>query len=236
MDFPIMDPSSPPSRNHLPHTKHVLSPCLPKPRCHHLQCAQPDQNSIGRPLLLPFAEEETIHGTNVGSFATLDGGTGHGGSAPDGCAPSLLLAQWQTGHHQRRRPLGNSLLPITATLLPRSPSHHGGLLPLRPRGRHHPKEPPGGQSQRTALHHRTLRRLPPPPCRILCHLRRRQTNRPTRILLRMERLHPHTHPHQQRRGHPRGTRHQIRRHGTKGIRVDLWYFDIGNIPKFVRRG
>ena len=91
MDHQILATTSPPPRPNLPSSKHVLPPRLPKPRCHHLQRPQSDQNSIsGIVLLLDYAEE-TIAGADDGAIGTVDGGIGYGEGIAHGYAGSFLL-------------------------------------------------------------------------------------------------------------------------------------------------
>mmetsp|Transcript_41552 Transcript_41552/g.88536 ORF Transcript_41552/g.88536 Transcript_41552/m.88536 type:complete len:270 (-) Transcript_41552:314-1123(-) len=232
MDPNVLAPPGAPPCDDLPRPKHVLPPRLPEPRRHHVQRPQPDQNAVGGALLLPDHEKETIVVANVLPFLAPGGGAGHGGNSAHGRPgiPPFVLDE----HQERRR--GPRRDPLRPALLARGPSHHGGLLPLRPGGGHHPKVAPGGKSQRPPLHGGAVRRVAPSPPGILRHERRREADQGKGFLLGVERADLHPDTHEQRGRHTGGAGHQVRRDGPKGVRAYLRNPDIGRRPEPAGRG
>mmetsp|Transcript_3319 Transcript_3319/g.7314 ORF Transcript_3319/g.7314 Transcript_3319/m.7314 type:complete len:232 (+) Transcript_3319:491-1186(+) len=198
------------TRHDLPYSKHVLSPRLPKSRCHHLQRTQSDENPLGGTLLLFAIREKAIVHADVGIDFITGGGVGHGGGVAFGLQVlfGFLFGDGvnnknDDGNNIRRwrnRRCNNSnnkidiiiitiiiLRPNLPTRIPRSPPHSHSLPPLRPRRSHHPKKPPKSKSSRPPLYHGIVHCLLAAPPSIVCISKSRwNEDSTTRFLRRMD--------------------------------------------------
>lgn len=154
LDNHVLATTIPPPCHHLSHSKHVLTDCVSKPRCHNVQCPESDQNSLGGIVLLLPYEKETILIANAGSFASLNVSVDHGESSANGYTDAFVLDECTRWKHCGE--VFNHVESLLATSISWSCSNYDCLLPLGSSGGNHTKELAGGESKCAIVHRRAV--------------------------------------------------------------------------------